>query len=58
MSWKLSRVVGFREFKVIGLNSSIYFYVNVFDFGVFFLKVQVMLELKIRVEELKMENEY
>lgn len=58
MSWRLSRAAGLRELKGTGLNSPIHPHVNVLDSGVLLLKAQVMLELKTRVEELKMENEY
>lgn len=58
MRWRLSGAVGLRELKATGLNSLIHPHCDCCWFCVLLPKVQIMLELKTRVEELKMENAY
>ena len=58
MSHRLNRAAGLRELKATDINSPIQLHCEYSSFHVLPPKAQVMLELKTRVEELKMENEY
>lgn len=57
-SWRLNRAAGLRELKAPGINNPSDPHGQRSSFCVFLPKAQIMLELKTRVEELKMENEY
>lgn len=58
MSRRLNRASGLRQLKATDINSPIQPHCECSLFCVLPPKAQVMLELKTRVEELKMENEY